>query len=111
MDDLYWDLLAAASHLDPYGTWRKRLRDEAPVYRNEDCAFYSLSRFADVEAAHRDTSTILFGRVGEEVQLLRTQECLSAEAGSARSTTRATSSTDSNSVARTTRCRKYGGES
>ena len=30
------------------------MRDEAPVYRNERFDFYALSRFDDVEAAHRD---------------------------------------------------------
>jgi len=38
--------------------WR-RLRDDAPVYRNEQYDFYALSRFADVEAAHRDPATFL----------------------------------------------------
>ena len=32
----------------------RRLRDEAPVYHNEQYGFYALSRFADVLAAHRD---------------------------------------------------------
>jgi cytochrome P450 len=38
---------------DPYDLYR-RLRDEAPVYYNEQYGFYALSRFADVLAAHRD---------------------------------------------------------
>lgn len=38
---------------DPYELYR-RLRDEAPVYYSERYGFYSLSRFADVLAAHRD---------------------------------------------------------
>src|SRR3954453_22135168 len=33
------------------------MRDEAPVYRNDKYDFYALTRFADVEAAHRDTQT------------------------------------------------------
>src|ERR671913_211936 len=41
---------------DPHATW-KRLRDEAPVYRNDRYGFWALSRFADVEAAHRDPAT------------------------------------------------------
>ena len=41
---------------DPYPAW-KRLRDEAPVYVNEEYGFLALSRFADVEAASRDTAT------------------------------------------------------
>ena len=38
---------------DPTEMYR-RLRDEAPVYFNEQYGFYALSRFADVVAAHRD---------------------------------------------------------
>ena len=38
---------------DPSDVYR-RLRDEAPVYFNENYGFYALSRFADVVAAHRD---------------------------------------------------------
>ncbi len=36
--------------------WR-RLRDEQPVYRNDRYDFWALSRYADVEAAHRDPAT------------------------------------------------------
>jgi cytochrome P450 len=35
---------------DPYPAWR-RLRDEAPLYRNEEHGFYALTRHADVERA------------------------------------------------------------
>jgi cytochrome P450 len=38
---------------DPSDVYR-RLRDEAPVYFNEQYRFYALSRFADVVTAHRD---------------------------------------------------------
>ncbi|NLD77018.1 MAG: cytochrome P450 [Acidimicrobiales bacterium] len=38
---------------DPTETYR-RLRDEAPVYFNEEYGFYALSRFDDVVAGHRD---------------------------------------------------------
>jgi cytochrome P450 len=33
----------------------KRLRDEAPVYHNEELGFWALSRYEDVVAAHLDT--------------------------------------------------------
>jgi cytochrome P450 len=33
------------------------MRDEVPVYRNDKYDFYALSRFQDVEAAHRDHDT------------------------------------------------------
>ncbi|ONH28699.1 cytochrome P450 [Pseudofrankia asymbiotica] len=56
MTDLYWDPLAPELRDDPYPLWR-RLRDEAPVYRNDRFDFYALSRFEDIEAAHRDAET------------------------------------------------------
>jgi cytochrome P450 len=40
-------------HEDPYPTYA-RLRDEAPVYRNEEGGFYALSRHADVVEGFRD---------------------------------------------------------
>ena len=54
--ELYWDPFDTAIDADPYETWR-RLRDEQPVYRNDRHDFYALSRYADVEAAHRDPAT------------------------------------------------------
>ncbi|MCU1352164.1 MAG: cytochrome [Acidimicrobiales bacterium] len=54
--DPYWDPFDLAIDTDPYGPWR-RLRDEAPVYRNDRYDFYALSRFADVERASRDPKT------------------------------------------------------
>ncbi|HLM63266.1 MAG TPA: cytochrome P450 [Acidimicrobiales bacterium] len=56
MTDLYWDPFDVTIDADPYATWR-RLRDEAPLYRNDRYGFWALSRFADVEAAHRDPAT------------------------------------------------------
>lgn len=56
--ELYWDPFDVDLDADPYDTWR-RLRDEAPVYRNERYDFWALSRFADVEAAHRDPATFV----------------------------------------------------
>jgi cytochrome P450 len=43
-----------AIHDDPYPTYA-RLREEAPLYRNEELDFWALSRHADVAAAFRDT--------------------------------------------------------
>ena len=40
-------------HEDPYPVYR-RLRDEAPLYRNEELGFWALSRHADVLAAFKD---------------------------------------------------------
>jgi cytochrome P450 len=54
--ELYWDPFDTEIDSDPYPIWR-RMRDEAPVYRNERYDFWALSRFDDVEAAHKDTAT------------------------------------------------------
>jgi cytochrome P450 len=43
---------------DPYPIYRQ-LRDEAPVYRNDELGFWALSRHADVVAAHNDPATFL----------------------------------------------------
>jgi cytochrome P450 len=56
MTDLYWDPFDTELDREPYEMWR-RLRDDAPLYRNERFDFYALSRYADVEAAHRDNAT------------------------------------------------------
>ncbi|MFI0450484.1 cytochrome P450 [Actinomadura sp. 6N118] len=45
-----------AIHENPYPTYA-RLRDEAPLYRNEELGFWALSRHADVAAAFRDYTT------------------------------------------------------
>ena len=44
-DPFSWEI-----HADPYPIYR-RLRDEAPVYRDEAGGFYALSRYADVHRA------------------------------------------------------------
>jgi len=54
--ELRWDPFDRALHKNPYAVW-KRLRDEAPVYHNEQYDFYALSRFADVLEASLDTET------------------------------------------------------
>lgn len=45
-----------AIHEDPYPTYT-RLRDQAPLYRNDELGFWALSRHADVAAAFRDHTT------------------------------------------------------
>ena len=46
---------------DPYPTWA-RLRDEAPLYRNDEHGFYALSRWDDVRPALLDWDTYRSGR-------------------------------------------------
>jgi cytochrome P450 len=54
--ELYWDPFDEELDTDPHPTW-KRMRDEAPVYRNDKFDFYALTRYHDVETAHRDPGT------------------------------------------------------
>ena len=51
---LVYDPYAYEIHEDPYPTYA-RLRDEAPLYRNDERGFWALSRHADVLAAFRDS--------------------------------------------------------
>lgn len=53
-EPLVYDPYAYEIHEDPYPTYR-RLRDEAPLYRNDERGFWALSRHADVMAAFRDS--------------------------------------------------------
>ena len=50
--EIYWDPFDVDIDVDPHPVWR-RLRDEAPLYRNDELDFWALSRHADVETAHR----------------------------------------------------------
>lgn len=52
-DALEYDPYDYATFCDPYPIFA-RLREEAPVYRNEKLDFWLLSRHADVMAAHND---------------------------------------------------------
>jgi cytochrome P450 len=54
--EINWDPFDTELDTSPYETWR-RMRDESPLYRNERYDFWALSRFADVEAAHKDPAT------------------------------------------------------
>jgi cytochrome P450 len=53
-EPLVYDPYAYEIHEDPYPTYA-RLREEAPVYRNDLRNFWALSRHADVMAAFRDS--------------------------------------------------------
>ena len=52
----YYDPYDFDIDADPYPVWR-RLRDEAPLYRNEKYDFFALSRYDDVEKAFVDWQT------------------------------------------------------
>ena len=57
-EGIYWDPFDVDIDTEPYQVWRK-MRDEAPLYRNDRYDFWALSRFADVHAAHADHETFL----------------------------------------------------
>ena len=61
--DLVLDPYDYDFHEDPY-PYYKRLRDEAPLYRNERHDFWALSRYADVERGLGDRDTFISGRGG-----------------------------------------------
>lgn len=56
-----YDPYDVAIDLDPYPTW-SRLRDERPLYRNEELDFFALSRWDDVKAGLLDWETYRSGR-------------------------------------------------
>jgi len=55
-DEIHYDPFDYSIDLDPHPVWR-RMRDEAPLYRNDEFGFYALSRFQDVLEASLDTET------------------------------------------------------
>jgi cytochrome P450 len=68
-DDLYYDPYDFDIDADPYPVW-KRLRDEAPLYRNDRFDFFAVSRFADVESCSVNWRTFPSGR-GTVLELIR----------------------------------------
>ncbi|WP_210716598.1 cytochrome P450 [Amycolatopsis acididurans] len=54
---------------NPYPMFR-RLREEAPLYRNEEHDFYAVSRFEDVRAGLADKDTFISGR-GAILELIK----------------------------------------
>ncbi|HLN16961.1 MAG TPA: cytochrome P450 [Acidimicrobiales bacterium] len=57
----YYDPYDFEIDVDPHPVWR-RLRDEAPLYYNEQYDFFALSRFDDVEQGLIDWATYRSGR-------------------------------------------------
>ncbi len=68
-DGLYYDPYNVEIDADPYPTYR-RLRDESPLYYNERLDFWGLSRFADVEAALKD-STRMSSAKGDILEVVK----------------------------------------
>ena len=57
VSDLHYDPYTVEQDGDPNALYA-RLRDEAPVYRNEERDFWALTRFDDVEAGFRDSERL-----------------------------------------------------
>lgn len=64
-----WDPYDARFAADPYPAFA-RLREEAPLYYNEQYDFYAVSRFADVERGLRDWETFSSAR-GSVLELIK----------------------------------------
>ncbi|MDP7725528.1 cytochrome P450 [Mycobacterium sp. TY814] len=67
--DVYFDPYDVQLNADPYPMFR-RLREESPLYYNEQHDFYTLSRFADVDNAIVDYQTFSSAR-GAILELIR----------------------------------------
>ena len=61
--DVYYDPYDVEINADPYPVFR-RLREEAPLYYNEQYDFFAVSRFDDVERGLVDRETYISGRGG-----------------------------------------------
>ena len=66
---IYYDPYDREIDADPYPAW-KRLRDEAPLYYNEQYDFFALSRFDDVERASIDWRAFISGK-GTLLELIK----------------------------------------
>jgi cytochrome P450 len=67
--DVYFDPYSVEINADPYPTFG-RLREEAPLYYNEQHDFYALSRYADVNKAIVDHGTFSSAR-GAIIELIK----------------------------------------
>ena len=66
---LYYDPFDIEIDKDPHPVWR-RLREEAPLYYNEQHDFFALSRFDDVEKGLKDWDTYRSGR-GSTLEIIK----------------------------------------
>lgn len=68
-DELYWDPFDYNLHADSHPVWR-RMREEAPLYRNDRYDFWALTRFRDVLDAIVDWETYSSAR-GDILEVIR----------------------------------------
>jgi cytochrome P450 len=69
-EELYYDPWDVEIDLDPYPVYR-RLRNEAPLYYNERHDFWGVSRYADAEAALKDTNRLSSAK-GDILEVVKT---------------------------------------
>jgi cytochrome P450 len=62
-NDLYYDPYDVEINADPYPVF-KRLRQEAPLYYNEQHDFFAVSHYEDVQRGLSDRATFISGRGG-----------------------------------------------
>lgn len=67
--DVYYDPYDVEINADPYPVFR-RLREEAPLYRNDAHDFYAVSRYEDVERGLVDRETYISSR-GAVLELIK----------------------------------------
>jgi cytochrome P450 len=67
--DVYYDPYDFDIDADPYPIWR-RMRDEVPLYYNEQHDFYALTRWADVEGGLKDHGRLISSR-GTILELIK----------------------------------------
>ena len=67
--DVSYDPYDIAVNADPYPVFR-RLREEAPLYYNEQYDFFAVSRYDDVERGLKDRETYISGR-GAILELIK----------------------------------------
>lgn len=61
--DIHFDMYDRELYASPYAMYR-RLRDEAPLYRNEEYRFYAVSRHEDVGRVLSDRDAFISGKGG-----------------------------------------------
>lgn len=72
--NLSWDPYRQDLAQDPYPTY-KRLREESPLYYNEEHDFYAISRFADVESTLRDKD-LFSSRHGDILEFIKAKSVM-----------------------------------
>ena len=68
-DDLRYDPYDVEINADPYEVFR-RLRNERPLFRNDEYDFYAVSRFEDVERTLKDADTYISSK-GNILELIK----------------------------------------